>query len=101
MRLSEKEKEVIVTEAQASFGVGTKVILFGSRVNDSGKGGDIDLMIVPVQDNTPDVLYSKKIKYAVALDMQLGEQKIDIVIKYPNDNRGIIQTAFETGIALC
>jgi predicted nucleotidyltransferase len=100
MRITKEEKETIVKEAQKQFGAGTKVILFGSRANDLAKGGDIDLLIVPANVNSPDKLYSSKISFSVTLGMLLEEQKIDIIIKYPGDNRGIIQTATIQGIPL-
>ncbi len=47
MRISAKEKEIIVQEAWNEFGKEARVILFGSRVNDQARGGDIDLMVIP------------------------------------------------------
>ena len=101
MRITENEKKVIVKEAQKQFGIRTKVYLFGSRVNDLARGGDIDLLIVPAHTSSIEKLYSSKISFAVTLDMILEEQKIDIIIKYPGDMRGIVQTAINQGIALC
>ena len=43
MRLLDWEKKHIVEIAKQVFGEITKVILFGSRVDDAQRGGDIDL----------------------------------------------------------
>ncbi len=73
-----------------------KIYLFGSRVNDSKRGGDIDLYLIP---NIKESLQIKKIKFLLKLNMILGEQKIDIVIS--NDiNRSIEVVALNEGILL-
>jgi len=46
MRLSKKEKKIILNLAKKYFGEKTKVFVFGSRLLDK-KGGDIDLYIEP------------------------------------------------------
>ena len=101
MRLSEKERDVIVTEARRAFGSGTRVILFGSRTIESRRGGDIDLLIKPAVKFTSDELLKKKINMLIAVEQQIGEQKIDIVIQTPGDERVIVKTANETGVTLC
>jgi uncharacterized protein len=45
MRLHPSEIHLIKSIAHHVFGNGTKVILFGSRVDNTLKGGDIDLYI--------------------------------------------------------
>ena len=101
MRLSEKERDVIVTEAKKAFGLGTGVILFGSRTIESRRGGDIDLLIKPAVKCTNDELLKRKINMLIAVEQQIGEQKIDIIIQSPGDKRVIVKTANETGVALC
>lgn len=74
MRLNEYEVNAI-KDTIHSFDSNANIYLFGSRVYDHKKGGDIDLLIISdilIQKNArdiKDVLYDK-----------LGEQKIDIVI---------------------
>ena len=46
MRLSEKEKKIILNLAKKYFGDKTRVFVFGSRLMDK-RGGDIDLYIEP------------------------------------------------------
>lgn len=45
MRLSKKEIQIILRVAKEIYGEGVEVYLFGSRLNDEKKGGDINLMV--------------------------------------------------------
>jgi predicted nucleotidyltransferase len=47
MRLSAHERDVIREAAAEVFGPDVRVMLFGSRVDDSRRGGDIDLFVEP------------------------------------------------------
>ena len=58
MRLSSKEINIIKNKAQLIFG-DSIVYLFGSRVDDTKKGGDIDLYLV---SENKDNLFKKKIR---------------------------------------
>ncbi len=74
MRLSKHEVQTIrhaVQEADPQ----AKVCLFGSRLDDSAKGGDIDLLVISesLADKDAGAIRWK-------LWEQLGEQKIDILI---------------------
>ncbi len=54
MRLSTDQIQAIRQAATAAFGQGTSVWLFGSRVDDAKKGGDIDLLVCPQAHTTED-----------------------------------------------
>ncbi len=69
--------------------------MFGSRVDNAKKGGDIDLYIKTEAGND----FSHKIKFLVALEQQMGEQKIDVVFAQ-DKNRPIEQQALSTGVLL-
>ena len=45
MRLSPAQIDIIKTTAQTVLGDGARVTLFGSRVDDQAKGGDVDLYV--------------------------------------------------------
>ncbi len=96
MRLSKNEAYSIKQAFYKVFGEG-KIYLFGSRVDDTKRGGDIDLYLCP-KDYSDD-MYEKKIKFLVELDLTIGEQKIDVVIAKDN-NRLIEQVALRDGLEL-
>lgn len=83
MRLAQKISSSIKSRIQESI-PNADVYLFGSRVDDSAKGGDIDLLLL-TEEKLPLVLI-RKIRRLILND--IGEQKIDIVnftksIKHP------------------
>ncbi len=49
MRITSEHAEHICNVLQHYFGAKTDIWLFGSRVDDNQRGGDIDLYIVPVR----------------------------------------------------
>jgi predicted nucleotidyltransferase len=83
MRLSKHECATIKSQVKSVFGQEAQVFLFGSRVDDLKKGGDIDLFIkISDQSN----LLTKKIRFLARVKKILGEQKIDVVFNQ-NDQR--------------
>lgn len=96
MRLKKSEINYIESTFLKVFGNG-EIYLFGSRVDDSKRGGDIDLYIIPA---SKDNLSSKKIDFLVILKKAIHEQKIDLVIDR-GKNRFIDRIAKTTGVLLC
>ena len=78
MRITEDEISIIKKLAVDCFGNGTKVFLFGSRVRDNKKGGDIDLFITNYKKT--DLSFSAKIEFLTELKSLIGEQKIDVIL---------------------
>ena len=97
MRLTKQQVEIIRGAAETAFGSGTVVKLFGSRVDDSKRGGDIDLLVRPTDQ---DHLLRRKLRFLTLLEAALGERKIDVVIEQPHDVRPIVRVAWETGVSL-
>ena len=95
MRLTHDEIKGIKKAFDEVFGEG-KVFLFGSRTDDTKRGGDIDLYLCLVDSKK---LQKKKIMFLVKLDEYLGEQKIDVVFAVDR-NRPIEQVAIKEGIEL-
>ena len=95
MRLTPRYIEVIKKYFKLFFQDG-EIYLFGSRVNDTKKGGDIDLYFV-LKDHSN--LFEKKIKFLSRVKRELGEQKIDIVFNTDN-TRLIEKEAIRWGIKL-
>ena len=81
MRLSEAEVEAILTCAKQTFGQECVVRLFGSRVDDSRRGGDIDLPVVAETSGLATV--RNEILFSLALQDAIGEQKIDVIARAP------------------
>jgi len=75
MRITEHEKNTIV-EAVKNIDTDAKIWLFGSRTDDSKKGGDIDIAIFSEKINR-DVMQEIKVRRFIC--NKIGEQKIDIV----------------------
>ena len=95
MRLSQKYKDTIKKYFYQFF-IDGQIYLFGSRVDDSKKGGDIDLYFVL---SNFDNLFEKKLKFLSRVKRELGEQKIDIVFN-TDSTRLIEQEAIKWGIKL-
>lgn len=74
MRLSKKKYSSIKSHIQESI-PSADVFLFGSRVDDSAKGGDIDLLLL-TEEKLP-LVSINRIRRLILND--IGEQKIDIV----------------------
>ena len=101
MRLSEFEVSSIRILTQEIFGQQTIVRLFGSRLIDSKKGGDIDLFLQLSEDYNARTLLFKKAEFITRLEQFIGEQKIDLVILNDlNRNLPVVRLAIEEGIIL-
>lgn len=99
MRLSQEQAAAIRQTATEVFGDDVGVWLFGSRVDDSKRGGDVDLLLSPVAlDARQQLLH--KIRFLSRLERRLGERKVDVVIEAPGDTRPIVRIAHQTGVRL-
>lgn len=96
MRLTQHEQASILKAFYSVFGEG-KIYLFGSRVDDTKRGGDIDLYLCPKDDS--DTMFQKKISFLVKVQTLIGEQKIDVVMA-KDENRLIEKVALKEGILL-
>jgi predicted nucleotidyltransferase len=74
MRLSDRERNTIVS-AVHRYDAQAQVFLFGSRVDDAKKGGDIDLLV-----RSAVIGPSEKSRIRRAICDAIGEQKIDILV---------------------
>lgn len=93
MRLKDYERAAILTSVRC-FDASARVYLFGSRVDDTKKGGDIDLLLMS-DTITSDNKRSIKMK----LYELLGEQKIDIVLA-ADDSDPFVKLALDSGVEL-
>ena len=98
MRLTPQEIDAIKTAANEAFGTGTVVRLFGSRVHDHLRGGDIDLL-VEVDDEI--IAARSEGLFLDRLFDRIEEQRVDIV--YTGRDREatpIVAIALRDGIIL-
>lgn len=99
MRLSKEQIHIIQEEARSIFGEGVKVRLFGSRLDNTQRGGDIDLLVEcyePIQDRL-----KKTLTLTARLQMELGDQPIDVLVIDPTTElKQIHKIALRTGVEL-
>ncbi len=93
MRLSDVEKESILAAVRL-HDPDAQVLLFGSRANDSKRGGDIDLLIY-----SPTIGPAEKRAIRRAICDAIGEQKIDIIVA-ADASEHMVRIAQRTGVAL-
>ena len=93
MRLKDFEHNAIVSTVKHLDNDAT-VYLFGSRVDDSKKGGDIDLLVLSNRLTSNDKRTIKMRLYEL-----LEEQKIDLLIA-ADDSNSFVKLALGTGVKL-
>lgn len=99
MRLTPEQQAAIRTAANEAFGPEAAVWLFGSRVDDAKRGGDIDLLVRPAAV-APEQFFERKIRMLTRLERLLGERKVDVVVEAPGDTRPIVAIAHATGVPI-
>lgn len=101
MRLTAQQQATVRTTVAETFGSDAQVRLFGSRADDSKRGGDIDLLI-STQERDIEALLQAEIVLLTKLREQLGDQKIDVLLDYPSRKvrPPILGIAMQTGILL-
>lgn len=82
MRLTPAQIDTIKSTAQAVLGEGAQVTLFGSRVDDTLKGGDVDLMVAVEQAVAEPALMASRV--ASLIERAMDGRKVDVVLKAPN-----------------
>ena len=76
MRLSSEQVRAIVDVTQAIAGARTQVWLFGSRLDDQRKGGDVDLLIEPAEP----VTFLQRARLKMSLE-QLLNLPVDLLLQ--------------------
>ena len=79
MRLTDQQARLIKEITERFLGPSARVLLFGSRVDDAARGGDIDLYIET--DETVPNRIDLLCRLETALLMGLGDRKLDVVLK--------------------
>ena len=99
MRLTPETRQIIKHEAADLLGADCEVRLFGSRLDDDQRGGDIDLLIA-----TPHVIKKRvelECRLAARLYIKLGGRKVDVLIKdTASPDSPIHRQAMQHGVVL-
>ncbi len=99
MRLTAQQQATIKDGVRSLFSSPVEVFLFGSRVDDTAKGGDIDLLIVlpePVENHALTVA-----RVSARLSILLGGRKVDVLLQYPGAlQQPIHRVAMQQGVKL-
>ena len=86
MRLSDQQIQSITNTIRQLVDAQASVYLFGSRLNQQAKGGDVDLLI----ESDEAVCFLQKAKIKMTLENQLG-LPVDLICK----SRAAAPTAFQ------
>ncbi len=95
MRLNKEIAEFLKKEIRKLL-PDAEVYLFGSRTDDTKRGGDIDILVVADRRLT----LSEKVKIRVAFYKKFGEQKIDIVSFTREEDSPFKRIALKQGVKL-
>jgi len=89
----------IITIKQLALGLfGSRdVWVFGSRADESLKGGDIDIYLETEQQNQ---LLQSKFAFLREFDKACGEQKVDLLINSHQEQQDIFDIAKTQGVKL-
>lgn len=79
MRLTTDDIACIRNAVQAHFGAGSLVWLFGSRIDDDARGGDIDLYVEPA-GTLPENLFLARQALRAELERRL-KRPVDLVVR--------------------
>lgn len=94
MRL-DKQQIIVLKEKLQTLSKNAKLYLFGSRVDDNKKGGDIDLLVIS------DELTKKDLRLLrIEFFKYFGEQKLDIVLDDGNLKTPFVKHIFPKAIEL-
>ena len=82
MRLTFEQIQAIRTGVAQVAGPGAQVWLFGSRLHDQARGGDVDLLLE--LDTPVDEPAQLAARLSVRISPAMHGRKVDVVIKAPN-----------------
>lgn len=99
MRLTAEEVAAVKDSARVAFGDSAVVRLFGSRVDDNERGGDIDLHVEI--DAVPNEWRAKG-EFEDELFRRIEPQKVDVIVSQRGGKppRGFERIAYRDGIVL-
>lgn len=84
MRITEQQRSSICRTLGRYFGPDSRVWLFGSRVDDTRRGGDVDLYVEAEIDPGADK-FMRKIEAGTALEDIFEGAKVDLVVRFQGE----------------
>jgi uncharacterized protein len=109
MRLTSTEADAIRDAVRRHFGETARILLFGSRVDDGRRGGDIDILVEHDAGVDGVELVRKKLRAMSDIQFAIGDRKIDIATALRSDSAEepgrreetlVVRKARESGIPL-
>lgn len=95
MRLTTDQIEAIRQRIHSHLGADARIWLFGSRVDDSRRGGDVDLYVEP--ETQPGLAARLQCKSAIADALDLD---VDLIVQQPGRDLPIYRIAKQSGVTL-
>ena len=95
MRLTPEQAQTIRQHISSHLGSHARVWLFGSRVDDSRRGGDVDLYVEPKEP--ADLVARLRCKSALVDALDLN---VDLVVQQPGRDLPIYRIAKQHGVPL-
>jgi hypothetical protein len=81
MRLSPHDRDAILRSTAEVAGPGARTLLFGSRTDDSARGGDIDLLVELPQPSSDSLGLS--LRLSARIQRRIGLRRIDVLVADP------------------
>lgn len=82
MRITKQQIKILKDAVNKVVGEQAKIWLFGSRLDDNARGGDIDILVS--LDNIVEKPASTVAKISAKVMMKMQGQKIDVLLEAPN-----------------
>lgn len=82
MRLTQHQIQLIRHTASQIAGESSRVRVFGSRLDDMARGGDIDLLLELTESTDNPALIAAQ--FSARVSRALGGQKVDVLLAAPN-----------------
>lgn len=103
MRINQQERHVLIKVLSQYLKSNAQLRLFGSRVDDNAKGGDIDLMLIVADQKIRADIAFNKAEILSEIKLEIGDQKIDLLLCTPDSlQKDTFQKgAYDQSIPLC
>jgi len=95
MRISDAQRQQIIHATHRNFGADARVWLFGSRADDSQRGGDVDLYVEASSPYPFMTALQCKVSIEESLDLH-----VDLLVNDRQLSKPIYKIARETGVQL-